>query len=426
MAILAECPSCHRRQKIRHKKCVKCGDDLDKQKQIGKLKYWIVYRLDGKRVWEPALNENGENLGINDAKAAAGKREGQRKERAITILNVKPVEITFNELAEWYLKQDHVKDRENKERNLKDFNKYFGNWNVTQPTNSDLLNYRVRLKKEGLADATIDGKISSVKTMINQGVKDKKIPREAAETFATIKKLVTRDPSTGKPSNAKEAVYTYEEVNAIHDVMNERSQLPWRILSWGGMREGEVLNLKPSRIDLKEKAIKLRPEDTKERKAKTIPIIEDYEEIECLCKEAKDPEQSLFTVTKDRFIRDVRKAHNDVGKPYGRKSKDTPTAHSLRHTFDTNAMRANVPQAIGMKILGHSTPEMNLRYSHPHLEDLRATMERVNELAKTGEASHDSPTLSEILKEVKGISKFVDKLLTKSVSEKKEESEYVS
>src|SRR4030042_2330152 len=113
MAVLAECPVCHRRQKTKNKKCGNCETDLDKQKQNGRVKYWIIYRLGGKQVWEPAINEKRENLNVTDAKAAEGKRLGQRRERVITILNIRPQQITFNELVEWYLSQSYVKDRKN-------------------------------------------------------------------------------------------------------------------------------------------------------------------------------------------------------------------------------------------------------------------------------------------------------------------------
>ena len=52
MAVLAECPFCHRRQTAKSKKCVSkngkgCGADLEKAKRLGKVKYWIAYRIPG-------------------------------------------------------------------------------------------------------------------------------------------------------------------------------------------------------------------------------------------------------------------------------------------------------------------------------------------------------------------------------------------
>ena len=421
MAILAECPICHRRQKVKNKKCVKCEGNLDKQKQGGKVKYWIVYWLNGKQIWEPALNEKGEKLSINDAKAAEGKRQGQRKEKVITILNVRPQRMTFSELVEWYLGQEHVKDRKNKERNLRDFNAQFGTRTVDSIDNSDLLNYQVRLKGEGKEDATVDNKMSSIKTVINQALKDRKITREVAETFSSVKKVLKKNPNTGKSSNAKEVIISFEIFNALHEAIRERSKVPLKVKYWTGMREGEVLNLKRDRISLERKMIELRPEDTKEKRAKGIPIIDEIcPALQGLCEKAKD---RIFTVTKDQFIRDVKEASKKIGLTYGRKLKDGFTAHSLRHTFKTNAMRAGVPQAVSMRISGHSTEEMNLRYSHPQLDDLRAAMEKITRSIKSGASSEAeaSPMLMAILEKLDSISKSVDKTLAKTPSDQQKE-----
>lgn len=418
MAILAECRACHRRQKVENKKCVNCEANLDKQKQGGKVKYWIVYWLDGKQMWEPAVDENGQNLSITDAKAAEGKRLGQRREKVITILNVRPQQITFSELIEWYLQQDYLKDRTNKERNLRGFNQLFGSLTVDSIKNSDLLSYQARLKKEGLKDASIDNKISSIRAAVNQAVKDKKISREISETFSSVKKLLKKDPNTGRSSNAKEVIISFEQFNALHDAIRERSKVPLKVMCLnGGMREGEVLNLTRDRISLERRLIELRPEDTKERKAKEIPIIDEiYPTLEEHYEKAQDGGK-IFAVTKDQFICDVRQACKKIGLTYGRNLKDGFTAHSLRHTFKTNAMRANIPQAVRMRISGHSTPEMDLRYTHPQLDDLRAAMEKVNQFIKSGEVGtgeEASPLLMAILEEVRSISKSVSKNVDKT------------
>lgn len=434
MAILAECPSCHRRQRTKNKKCGKCEEDLDKQKQGGKIKYWIIYRLNDKQIWEPAIDENGKNLSIADARAAEGKRLGQRREKIITILNIKPQQVAFKELTDWYLSQDYVKDRKNKERNLKDFNGQFGSRTVDSIRNSDLLNYQARLKKEGKTDATVDNKISSIKIVINQAVRDMKITREVAETFSSVKKLLKKDSNTGKPANAKEVTITFEEFNILCNAIRERSRLPLKLQYYTGMREGEVLNIKKDRISLGKRLIELRPDDTKERKAKEIPIIDDiYPTLQELClkgeNQKNDDNGRIFSVTKDQFIYDVREAAKKIGLPYGRDLKNGFTAHSLRHTFKTNAMRANIPQAIRMKISGHSTPEMDLRYIHPQLEDLRAAMEKINQFVKNGEAGSDKETssiLTAILEEVKSISKSVSKNVSKTPFDQQKEVSQIS
>ena len=429
MAILAECPFCHRRQRVKNKKCVGCEANLDRQKENRNVKYWIVYRLEGRQKWEPAIDEEGKNLNLVDARAAEGKRLGQRKEKIITILNLRPLQVTFEELTEWYFKQDFVKDRKNKERNIKYFNRQFGSRTMDSIQNSDLLNYQAKLEREGLADATIDNKMSSIKAMVNQAVRDKKISREVGETFSSIKELLKKDPNTGKAANAREVIISFEQFNSLHEAIRERSKIPFKIKYWTGMREGEVLKLIRDRILLEKGMIALRPQDTKERKAKEIPIIDEISPaLRDLCEGLK-ADAKIFGVTKDQFISDVEEACKKIGLPYGRKLKDGFTAHSLRHTFKTNAMRANIPQAIRMRISGHSTPEMDLRYSHPQADDLRAAMERINQFIKSGEVRSDaetSPILMAILEEVRTISKSVSKNVSKDPFDQQKEVSPIS
>jgi len=73
MAVLAECPICHRKQSNKNKKC-KCGEDLDQAKRSKRVKYWIKYRLPGGKQRKEFVGKS-----IEDARAADGKRKRQKK-----------------------------------------------------------------------------------------------------------------------------------------------------------------------------------------------------------------------------------------------------------------------------------------------------------------------------------------------------------
>jgi len=240
--------------------------------------------------------------------------------------------------------------------------------------------------------------------------KDKKITREVTETLSSINNVMKKDANTGKAANAKEVIITFEQFNALYEAIRERSKMPLKITYWTGMREGEVLNLRKHRVSLERRMIELRPEDTKEKKAKEIPILDEIcPALQELYEKAED---RIFSLTKDQFIDDVKQACKKIGLPYGRELKDGFTAHSLRHTFKTNAMRANIPQAIRMRLSGHSTPEMDIHYLHPQLGDLRGAMEKINQFIKGGEVWTEvevSPALRAILEKLDVISKSVSK-----------------
>ena len=84
MAILAECPICHRKQATRNKVC-KCGENLDKAKNSRRVKYWIQYRLpDGKQKKESLAKFKDLNeYSIDDARKAEAQRTVQKTEGRI-------------------------------------------------------------------------------------------------------------------------------------------------------------------------------------------------------------------------------------------------------------------------------------------------------------------------------------------------------
>ena len=97
MAILAECPVCRKVQSKKNKTCA-CGANLERlKKQKEKVKYYIVYRVNGKLKWELP----DDPYSMDSAEACLGKRTVQKKEKHI--LDIEPEwNITFSQLAEWY------------------------------------------------------------------------------------------------------------------------------------------------------------------------------------------------------------------------------------------------------------------------------------------------------------------------------------
>ena len=155
MAILAECPFCHRRQTVKSKKCLSrngngCGADLEKAKRAGKVHYWIAYRLPGgKQKFEKLTGENATS--IEYARDADAKRKVQNRENRI--FDIKPEsKMTFQELADWYLDLEKVKSMSyfpTLKIYLKKFSSEFGSTIVNQIKAAELENLQAKRKTEG-------------------------------------------------------------------------------------------------------------------------------------------------------------------------------------------------------------------------------------------------------------------------------------
>jgi len=54
--------------------------------------------------------------------------------------------------------------------------------------------------------------------------------------------------------------------------------------------------------------------------------------------------------------------------------------HALRHGFTSALANQNVPSELRMKLTGHSTEGEHKKYTHPELDHLRATVEKIPSL----------------------------------------------
>ena len=162
MAILIECPTCHKKQSRRNKVC-SCTTDLDKIKRSGKARYWIQFRLPDGRQRKEFVGSS-----IREAQDADGKRKSQKRENRIFDM-LPESNMTFQELTEWYLDLKTVKKLKSfnrTEQALNNFNHVFGSWIVGDIKPVNLEGYQEEHAEQGRADATIDMELSIAKTMI--------------------------------------------------------------------------------------------------------------------------------------------------------------------------------------------------------------------------------------------------------------------
>ena len=369
MAILQECPYCHKKQAIKNKLC-NCGADLDKAKRSKKVRYWITYRLPGGK-------QRRESIGyfIEEARDAEGKRRGQKRENRIFDIKA-DTKMTFRELAKWYLGLEKVKALPSYwllELSLKKFNSVFGDMIVSQIKPSDLENYQAKRKKEGLADATIDQEIGTAKTMIFKAFDNDMVSGDTLKSFKIVKKLLKKN------SNARDKVLNPEEFN---NLLSHSPRHLKGILATGyytGMREGEILNLTWNKVDLKNRLIQLEATDTKDKEPRNIPICNELHEIlNVIPRAIHNPHLFLY---KGKPIRDLRTslrgACEVVNITYGRFKKDGFIFHDLRHTFNTNMRKSGVPESVIMNITGHSTREMFDRYNTIDIKDTRKAINQM-------------------------------------------------
>ena len=369
MAILAECPFCHKKQSTKNKLC-KCGADLEKLKRSKKIKYWISYRLPGGTQRREAVSGEGVNsYSIESAREMHSKRVVQKKENKI--FDIKPdTKMTFNELAEWYLDLEKVKALSSYWRvklSLDKFNSEFGDVIVSQIKSADLENYQAKRKAEGKADATIDQEVGSAKTMIFKAFDNDMLSGDTLKAFKVVKKLLKGS------ANARKRVLSPGEFENLYEHAPRHIK---GIVAMGyhtGMRKGEILGLIWNKVDLKDRVIRLEPEDTKDNEPRTIPICDAL--LEILKGIPRGIHNGHVFLYKGKsiagFTNALKKGCKKAGILYGRFVKDGFIFHDLRHTFNTYMRKAGVPESVVMEITGHSTRQMFDRYNTVDTDDIK-------------------------------------------------------
>ncbi|MFA9409443.1 MAG: tyrosine-type recombinase/integrase [Candidatus Dadabacteria bacterium] len=85
-------------------------------------------------------------------------------------------------------------------------------------------------------------------------------------------------------------------------------------------------------------------------------------------------QERVFTF-KGKPIGSIRKAFKNSCNRAGIKNL---TFHTLRHTFATRLVLSGVDLATVSKLLGHSTIQMTMRYSHPTPEALKNAVSKLD------------------------------------------------
>jgi integrase len=376
MAILAECPICHRKQSVKNRLC-SCGEDLVQLKRSKKVKYWITYRLPGGRQRREAVGYS-----IEEARDAEGKRRSQKRENRF--FDIKPeAKMTFSELTEWFLGLEKVKSLAyypTLQICLKKFNSEFGSVVVSRIKAADLENLQAKRRAAGLADSTIDQEIGAARTMINKAFDNDLVGGDTLKTFKKIKKLLKRN------ANVRDKILPLGQFNQL------LKNLPWhtrKILAtafYTGMRRGEILSLTWEKVDLKNRLIRLEASDTKDREPRVVPISDELHEI--LSQTPQSVHDNHVFLYRGKPIKDIRTglklACQEAGIPYGRFIKDGFVFHDLRHTFNTYMRKAGVPESVIMTITGHSTREMFDRYNTIDAEDAKQAINQFGKYLSQG------------------------------------------
>lgn len=287
-------------------------------------------------------------------------------------------EMTFNEFMDWGLSQEVMKDKASASDDVAraiHLKTYFGDCKAIQITPLNVDNFRIKMKqtisertKKPFSGSSVNKMVSLARRIYYLGM-DQGVVK--SNPFA--RRGIFKEEPKGQYIPEKEfwAIYKY---------LPDYLQTVILVAYLTGMRRGEIIELGWDRVDLIEGFIDLTPDDTKTEEPRRIYFnsIKILKDVFIEAAKKRKPGQDLVfskpnggSVPKWYIQRLLKKACQNAGV-------DSYRLHDLRHTFNTNMTKAGVDQVTTMKLTGHKTNSMFIRYSHLDREQGEGAMGKLS------------------------------------------------
>ncbi len=240
-----------------------------------------------------------------------------------------------------------------------------------------------RVSKKPIAKSTIDRELATLKALFNMAIRDDKVDNNPVNEIKFFKE-----------DNKKERILTPEEIQNLLTECNGHLK-PIVILALNtAMRLREILYLKWSDIAFNRDIIIIPQSKSKNKRTKKVPmnnlVVEALQGLErkhdyVFC----DPKTGIpFDSIKTTFRKALRRA-----------GMEDVRFHDLRHTAATIMVTSGVDLVTVKEILGHSSIEMTMRYSHPTTDGKMSAVKAL-EKQMTGYNKGSSPKVVPVPKVV--------------------------
>ena len=350
---------------------------------------WVAYYSHGREEREVARHvRTGEKL---DATTEKNRHEAERwlkhrlgeiaaeKHGGRSFVGPSQERITVDELLDGLERDLRLRDkwRAAVASSAKAVRKRFGTWRAAELTSDAIGKYIEGLREEGYRNSTINRRTQLLGQAYKVAMREKKL---------STSPFITHLSEIG---NEREGFFETTDFEAVVSHLPEYLQDFARFGFLTGWRKSSINSLRWA--DLGDDVIYLRAENSKTRKAETIPLEGELQEIierrraaTVIKEEGKEPRFAEFVFhRKGEPIGDFRKAWATACRAA---NVDHRLFHDLRRTCARNLLAAGVPQAVAMKITGHRTDSIFRRYAIVNEEQKREA------LAKAQKYIADSPT----------------------------------
>ncbi len=365
MGLQVECPECGHRNPEGVAKCkgkFRYGESKGERCQFSRLTkasgkiYWIEYRDHGKRKRER----------IGPSKAAAENRLLEVQKSLVEDKHIerdKNATVTLGQLFDWFLNLQEVKALDSYVRmaqQIKSLSRLINTNQVVRDLTTHQLEEYVysRLQEpsptkrgQTIAPKTVKEELNLLRNVLNRALQYEVISKTPVSRYPTM-----------KIDNVRKRVFTDEEYQRLL----EKCPLWLKrivIMARGtGMRQGEILKLQWSDVDLKTGFVRLKASMTKTDEARSVRLLPEVIAMLREIPRALHTQQVFLSATNKPIPYWTTYVQKTWKQSLEKAGIEGACFHDLRHDFVTRAMRSGNASHVVMKQVGHKTDSMLRRY----------------------------------------------------------------
>jgi integrase len=319
--------------------------------------WWVCFYHRGKQYRESSHSESE-----SQAKKLLKKRLGEIGRGKL----IGPIEekVTFEEMA-----QDLLRDYEiNGKRSLRSaklsvthLQAFFGLDRALDITTDRVRGYISHRQEEKASNASINRELAALKRMFSLAVQAGKL--SSKPYIPTLEE-----------NNARQGFLDHGGFLLLREALPDYLRDSVTFLYLSGWRVGEMRSLEWRDVDLAGKVVHLRPEISKNKNGRVLPLKGELLEIIERARANRQPDCPFVFHVDGQPIGDFRKAWRTACKAAG---LNGTIVHDLRRTAVRNMVRAGIPERVAMSLSGHKTRSIFDRYNIVSEADLAQATEKL-------------------------------------------------
>jgi len=319
--------------------------------------YWISYYHRGKEFRESSESDNE-----STAKKLLKKRIGEVAQGRL--LGANQDRLTFDDLAQALLADYQINGRRSLRSarlSISHLRTFFGFDRAVDITTDRIKAYAADRQKAKAANASINRELAALKRMFSLAFEEGRL--SSTPYIPTLEE-----------DNARQGFVDHAAFVSLRAHLKEYLRDPIAFLYLSGWRLGEMKTLEWRDVDLAGKVIHLRPEISKNKDGRLLPLSGELHDIIGRAHSNRRPDCPFVFHRDGEAIGDFRKAWSTACKAAG---LHPILVHDLRRTAVRNMVRAGIGDRVAMRLSGHKTRSVFDRYNIVSESDLVLATERL-------------------------------------------------